>query len=54
VGENIVKGAITPDEWMVFKPTLENIKLNPILKRHGRKEFTMIYAKAKTSLNVPS
>jgi pyruvate,water dikinase len=31
-GENIVKGAITPDEWMVFKPTLENIKLNPILK----------------------
>jgi phosphoenolpyruvate synthase/pyruvate phosphate dikinase len=34
-----------PDEWMVFKPTLENAKLNPILKRHcGRKEFTMIYA----------
>jgi pyruvate,water dikinase len=33
LGENIVKGAITPDdEWMVFKPTLENIKLNPILK----------------------
>jgi pyruvate,water dikinase len=24
LGENIVKGAITPDEWMVFKPTLEN------------------------------
>jgi pyruvate,water dikinase len=33
LGENIVKGAITPDEWMVFKPTLENIKLNPS-KRH--------------------
>jgi pyruvate,water dikinase len=45
LGENIVKGTITPDEWMVFKPTLENPKLNPILKRHcGRKEFTMIYA----------
>jgi pyruvate,water dikinase len=43
--ENIVQGTITPDEWMVFKPTLENAKLNPILKRHcGRKEFTMIYA----------
>jgi pyruvate,water dikinase len=42
LGENIVQGTITPDEWMVFKPTLE-IKLNPILKRHcGRKEFTMI------------
>ncbi|SEA98511.1 phosphoenolpyruvate synthase [Flavobacterium gillisiae] len=45
LGENIVQGTITPDEWMVFKPTLENPKLNPILKRHcGRKEFTMIYA----------
>jgi pyruvate,water dikinase len=45
LGENIVQGTITPDEWMVFKPTLENAKLNPILKRHcGRKEFTMIYA----------
>jgi pyruvate,water dikinase len=45
LGENIVKGTITPDEWMVFKPTLENAKLNPILKRYcGRKEFTMIYA----------
>jgi pyruvate,water dikinase len=24
LGENIVQGTITPDEWMVFKPTLEN------------------------------
>jgi pyruvate,water dikinase len=23
LGENIVQGTITPDEWMVFKPTLE-------------------------------
>ncbi|CAM2885296.1 phosphoenolpyruvate synthase [Flavobacterium frigoris] len=62
LGENIVKGTITPDEWMVFKPTLENPKLNPILKRHcGRKEFTMIYAEKseKTSsehtiINTPT
>jgi pyruvate,water dikinase len=57
LGENIVKGAITPDEWMVFKPTLENTKLNPILKRHcGRKEFTMIYAEKakKLPLKIPS
>jgi pyruvate,water dikinase len=62
LGENIVKGAITPDEWMVFKPTLENIKLNPILKRHcGRKEFTMIYAEKsedtsseRTIINTPT
>ncbi|MEZ7504318.1 phosphoenolpyruvate synthase [Flavobacterium sp. Arc2] len=62
LGENIVQGTITPDEWMVFKPTLENSKLNPILKRHcGRKEFTMIYAESSeetssqhTIINTPT
>ena len=45
LGENIVQGRITPDEWVVFKPTLFNKKLNPILKSCcGKKEFTMIYA----------
>jgi pyruvate,water dikinase len=45
LGENIVQGRVTPDEWMVFKPTLFNKKLNPILKSHcGNKEFTMIYS----------
>jgi pyruvate,water dikinase len=44
LGENIVQGRVTPDEWMVFKPTLFAEKLNPILKsRYGRKEFTMVY-----------
>ncbi|HEX9151048.1 MAG TPA: phosphoenolpyruvate synthase, partial [Flavobacterium sp.] len=52
LGENIVQGTVTPDEWIIFKPTLENTDLNPILKRQcGRKEFTMIYAdkSSKTS-----
>ncbi|MFV8370611.1 phosphoenolpyruvate synthase [Flavobacterium sp. LB2R40] len=50
LGENIVQGTITPDEWMVFKPTLENSDLYPILKKQcGRKEFTMIYAKKSAS-----
>jgi pyruvate,water dikinase len=45
LGENIVQGRVTPDEWLVFKPTLFDEKLNPILKSHcGRKEFTMLYA----------
>lgn len=45
LGENIVQGTVTPDEWMVFKPTLENKNLNPILKKQcGRKEFSMIYS----------
>lgn len=44
LGENIVQGRVTPDEWFVFKPTLFNDAYNPILKRHcGRKEFTMTY-----------
>ncbi|TDE53020.1 phosphoenolpyruvate synthase [Flavobacterium sp. GT3P67] len=50
LGENIVQGTVTPDEWMVFKPTLENRDLNPILKKQcGRKEFTMIYAEKSES-----
>lgn len=50
LGENIVQGTVTPDEWMVFKPTLENTDLDPILKRQcGRKESTMIYADKSTS-----
>jgi pyruvate, water dikinase len=45
LGENIVQGRVTPDEWIVFKPTLFNKRLNPILKsRCGQKEFTMIYS----------
>lgn len=44
LGENIVQGRVTPDEWFVFKPTLFNSQFNPILKSHcGRKEFTMLY-----------
>ena len=47
LGENIVQGRVTPDEWLVFKPTLFNEQLNPILKSHiGRKEYTMMYVDA--------
>ena len=45
LGENIVQGKSTPDEWVVFKPTLQNGNWNPILrKKAGKKEFTLIYA----------
>jgi pyruvate,water dikinase len=44
LGENIVQGRVTPDEWVVFKPTLMNKDLNPILRRRrGMKEFTLVY-----------
>jgi pyruvate,water dikinase len=62
LGENIVQGRVTPDEWILFKPTLNEEKFNPILRTHcGKKEFTMIYAEnseerssEKTILNLPT
>src|SRR3990170_2265585 len=45
LGENVVKGALTPDEFHVFKPTLKAGK-RPILRRQlGDKAMKMIYAR---------
>lgn len=43
LGENIVQGTITPDEFLVFKPTLLLGKNAIIQKRLGDKTKTMIY-----------
>ena len=52
LGENIVQGTITPDEWVVFKPTLKN-NWNPILKKRcGTKDLTMIYQTDSENLNA--
>ena len=43
LGENVVQGAVNPDEYFVFKPTLKE-GYRPILeKRLGSKEIKMIY-----------
>ncbi len=43
LGENVVQGAVNPDEFYVFKPTLAEGK-RPILKRQlGDKALKMIY-----------
>jgi pyruvate,water dikinase len=43
LGENVVQGAVNPDEFFVFKPTLQH-GFQPILsKRLGSKEIKMIY-----------
>lgn len=43
LGENIVQGTVTPDEFLVFKPTLETAK-DPVLQhRLGDKQLTMVY-----------
>lgn len=44
LGENVVGGTINPDEFYVFKPTLEQNK-RPIIKRQlGNKTQKMVYA----------
>ena len=55
LGENVVQGAINPDEYYVFKPTLKQ-GFRPILaKRLGTKEFKMVYdlGGSKFTKNVP-
>lgn len=43
LGENIVQGAVNPDEYLVFKPTLKE-GFRPILgKRLGNKRIKMVY-----------
>ncbi|KKP28277.1 MAG: Phosphoenolpyruvate synthase, partial [Parcubacteria group bacterium GW2011_GWA2_31_28] len=53
LGENIVQGAVNPDEYYIFKPTLKQGH-NPILsKTIGTKKIKMIYHKGKkTTINI--
>jgi len=45
LGENVVQGAVDPDEFVVFKPLLTDASLSPIVeKRRGEKAIKMIYA----------
>jgi pyruvate, water dikinase len=46
LGEMIVQGAVTPDEFFIFKPTLKQGKQAIIQKRAGDKHKMMIYAAA--------
>ena len=43
LGENIVQGAVNPDEFYVFKPTLKQGFKPVISKQLGTKELKMIY-----------
>lgn len=55
LGENIVQGAVNPDEYMVFKPTLK-AGFRPILaKTAGTKEAKLVYdvGGSKATKNVP-
>ncbi|SNR69614.1 phosphoenolpyruvate synthase [Lutibacter agarilyticus] len=48
LGENIVQGTVTPDEFYVFKPTLKLGKKGIIQKKLGSKEKTMVYAESNS------
>lgn len=55
LGENVVQGAVTPDEYVVFKPTLKSGH-RPIIHRSvGTKEFKLVYdvGGGKMVKNVP-
>jgi pyruvate,water dikinase len=57
LGENVVKGAVDPDEYQVFKPLLSGRQVKPIIeKKLGGKSIKMIYANdaGATTRNVPT
>ncbi|MDM7981553.1 MAG: phosphoenolpyruvate synthase [Rhizobium sp.] len=56
LGENVVQGAVDPDEYQVFKPLLDDPTLSPIIsKKCGSKTIKMIYGSAEQpTRNVPT
>lgn len=58
LGETIVQGAVSPDEFRIFKPCLKQPEFTPIIQRKvGSKEIRMIYAaeggKRVTTIQTP-
>ncbi|WP_073081320.1 phosphoenolpyruvate synthase [Chitinophaga jiangningensis] len=53
LGENIVQGLVSPDEYLVFKPTLQQNKQAIIQRNKGSKKEMMIYDDHGT-INVPT
>ena len=56
LGENVVQGAVDPDEYQVFKPLLGKGATVPIItKKRGEKAIKMIYATGDSpTRNVPT
>ncbi len=56
LGENVVQGAVDPDEYEVFKPLLADHKVVPVIeKKRGEKARKMIYSDepGRPTKNVP-
>ena len=57
LGENLVQGAVDPDEFYVFKPTFESGHRAVLRRAMGGKKIKMIYASGggrETTRNVPT
>src|SRR6056297_1427589 len=56
LGENVVQGAVNPDEYMVYKPFLERKGVVPVIEKAlGAKEKKMVYAgDGLMTKNVPT
>ncbi|MCT8971530.1 phosphoenolpyruvate synthase [Microbaculum marinisediminis] len=57
LGENVVQGAVDPDEYQVFKPFLDDLTVAPIIEKTlGQKGLKMIYAAGgeRPVRNVPT
>jgi pyruvate,water dikinase len=56
LGENVVQGTVSPDEYQVYKPFLDRPTLNPIVEKAlGAKEKKMVYASGGAQTrNVPT
>ena len=44
LGENLVQGRVTPDEFVVFKETLGRVKQPIVARKFGSKKLTMVYS----------
>jgi pyruvate,water dikinase len=55
LGENVVQGAVSPDEYYVFKPTLKKGHRPILHKSLGTKEFKLVYdiGGGKMVKNIP-
>jgi pyruvate,water dikinase len=57
LGENVVQGAVDPDEFYVFKPTLEQGYRKILRRVLGNKEIKMVYREGGTreaTRNIPT
>lgn len=55
LGENVVQGAVTPDQYVVFKPLLDHRKLRPIIEKTlGDKTKKLVYSRGggRTTKNI--